>query len=223
MGTTAKFANDGSYESVRRTLMKLAFKCHARVRAMGLGMDYDDVLQEMNLTYVRAFALWKPDQGVKFNSYLTTACLNNFNERIRKPARDRSILGLVNMSDMRRFEVDGEDLDPMEMFDAQDSQALSVDSTMFEGMNLDDGTEHAEALAPMHANPEVIVEHRQNMRAGMKQLTPAARAMVVELLRAAYAGEDIPRITWVAAREGVTQAELRRIRVELSKTFGVAV
>jgi DNA-directed RNA polymerase specialized sigma24 family protein len=226
--TGQKFANDGSYESVERTLMKLAHKCYARVRAMGLGMDYDDVLQEMNLTYVRALALWKPDKGAKFNSYLTTACLNNFNERIRRPARDRSMLGLVNMTDMRRTgHGEGDDfdyeIDHMERHDFEDARTLSVDALMFEGLNLEGSTGEAEAGAPLHSNPEAIIEHRQQVREAMARLTPTARGMVVEMLRAAHAGEDIPRITEVAAKSQVSAAELRRIRIELARSFGVSV
>lgn len=220
-----KFANDGSYASVELLLKKLAHKCFKRVQAMGLGMDLDDVMQEMNLSYVRALRTWNPEGGALFNTYLTTACLNNFNDRVRKPINARRELGLVNMSDMVYMEGgnnDG-DYDPHERIDMEDTGQLSVAGALFEGFGLEGTTNQADARAPMNADPAFIAEHRQNVRSGMAALSPSARAMVVELLRATHAGEDLPRFTELATKNQITPAELRRIKVELSKTFGVKV
>lgn len=220
-----KFANDGSYASVELLLKKLAHKCYKRVQAMGLGMDIDDVMQEMNLSYVRALRTWNPEGGALFNTYLTTACLNNFNDRVRKPINERRELGMVNMSDMvhKGDRDDDGDYDPLERLDMEDSGQISINSAMFDGFGLEGSTSQTQAHAPMGANPAFIAEHRQNVRSGMGALSQSARAMVVELLRATHAGEDLPRFTELATKNQITPAELRRIKVELSKTFGVKV
>lgn len=222
---TREYANDGSYESVRRQLHKLAFRCFARVQAMGLGMTYEDVLQEMNLTYVRALKTWNPQGGSRFLTYLTTACINNFNDRIRKPELERRELGMVNMTDMRRVgNEDDDELDPMELFDAREAQTLTVDVTFFGDFDNPGSTQAgAQALAPLHANPEQVLESRQVAREGMRQLTDRSRALVVELIRAAHAGEDLPRLSELAERRGISATELRRIRAEITQAFGVKV
>ena len=163
-----KFANDASYESVRRLLAKLAGKCFMRAQAMGgLGMTLDDVMQEMNLSYIQARDSWKPDQGTKFSSYLVNCCYWNFNGRISRWEKERRLMGMVNMTDMRpagSARSDDDEQDLMEVY-GNDCTEISV-TLLVPGMNnkmeLIEGSANVEeAQAHMGVNPELLLEQRQ--------------------------------------------------------------
>jgi DNA-directed RNA polymerase specialized sigma24 family protein len=219
------FANDGSYESVALLIKKLAFKCFRRAHSMGLGMTLDDVTQEMNLTYVLCLKQWKPDGGAMFTSYLTGACLNNFNAAVRKPIAERRELGMVNMSDMVRVgsSADDSDMDSFERIDAQDCQTIAISSAMFSGFGLEGQNDGSPEQTPFSADPAWIIEHRQEVRQGMANLSPRAKTVVVDLLRELHSGQHIPRLSLIAKRREIGEAELRRIKAELSKNFGVTI
>lgn len=216
-----KFANDGSYESVRLMLMKIAGKCFSRAQALGLSMTLDDVIQEMNLSYVLARRRWDPTTGSRFSTYLQTSCYQNFNYRIERPEKDRVILGMVTMTDMQCVNNDGDDdSDPMERYNESDGGRLRASYWVGDSMHCEDGVDNMPAMAPMHVSPEHIVESRQNLRESLNNLTPSAKRIVSALLKSAREGEQT-RLSKLAEEEGIGAVEMRRIRVELSKTFGI--
>lgn len=226
-----KFANDASYESVRRLLAKLAGKCFMRVQAMGgLGMTLDDVMQEMNLSYLQARDNWKPDQGTKFSSYLVNCCYWNFNGRISRREKERRLIGMVNMTDMRpagSAHSDDDEQDLMEVY-GNDCTEISV-TLLVPGMNnqmelIEGGANVEEAQAHMGVNPELLLEQRQVAKQNLLEiphLTKDARAFALKLLSAANKGEDLPTIRAFAAERGLGPTSVRRLRVELSTKFGV--
>lgn len=226
-----KFANDASYESVRRLLAKLAGKCFTRVQAMGgLGMTLDDVMQEMNLSYLQARDNWKPDQGTKFSSYLVNCCYWNFNGRISRREKERRLIGMVNMSDMRpggSARSDDDERDLMEVY-GNDSTEISMTLLvpgMHNQMDLIEGQANVEeAEAHMGVNPELLLEQRQVAKENLREishLTKDARAFALKLLNAAKSGEEMPTIRAFAAERGLGPTSVRRLRVELSTKFGV--
>lgn len=222
------FANDGSYASVYRQLCKIAIKCFARVQAMGLSMTFDDVMQEMNLSYVRATQKWSPEGGALFVTYMTTACYQNFNERIRKAENERRNLGMVSMADMRRDSMESdEEGDFMEHYDAQGAASYSVSSQDFNGNGFDDYMESLEGSAITPESPEQILERQQEVRKSVKsnlsRLTPEARQMVLALMMAAHKGEDLPKLSAVAQGRGMNDDELKRVKTELRKALGVRI
>lgn len=219
------FANDGSYESVALLLKNLAFKCFRRVTAMGLGMTLDDVMQEMNLSYVRCRDKWKPEGGAMFTTYLTYACMNNFNAAVRRPIEERREMGMVNMSDMVRVgsDMDDSDMDNFERIDADECQAIAISSSMFSGFGLEGQADGSPEQTPFSADPAWIIEHRQEVRQGMANLSPKAKAVVIDLLRELHSGQHVPRLSLIAKRREISEVELRRIKAELSKNFGVKI
>lgn len=193
---TERFANDGSLESVEGMLRKLAAKCFARVSAMGLGMDYDDVLQEMRLSYVKAKATWNPNKEVNgrktlFVTYCQTACQNNFNIAIKKMERERREFGMFS----------------------------------YDAIQDDDGeliTGGVDMVGEDNVRPEYDLERRQAMNAAFSRLSPSARRLVTELLR--YEAMDLktePRLGDIARMCQITGEELRRVKLEILKVYGV--
>lgn len=231
MATTTQvkrtFANDGSYESVRLQLHRLAMKCLGRLQAQGVTtFTFDDVLQEMNLTYVKARSKWNPDAGVRFITYLTTACYNNFNDRVKKPVDERANLGMVNFSDMRRTNADGDDdCDLLEFHDRMESAAWLAPSE--DNMNMDSYLHRLDGAGGMCEPAEADIERRQQaqaaLRLNMAKLTPKAQEVVIALMRASYDGDKVPSLFQVARLGGISRDELTRIKQELATTLGVTL
>lgn len=226
-----KYANDGSFESVDRLLAKVAGKCFARVQAMGLGMTFDDVRQEMNVSYLMAKRLWNPDRGILFSTYLTTACYRNFNDRIRKAETERRNLGLVNMTDMRPVGMHpDEDVDMSEYIDSMEVDTHHRVTQMYGNDLIEGSFSFNEQEAPMDADPAVYLEEMQEYgaakdraRNALAGLTPKAKEIVAELLTAAkvrQAGEKLPSLRSLFLSQGLPELEAKRIRKELALAFG---
>ncbi len=232
--TNKKFANDGSYKSVEALLYKVAYRCFARVQAMGIGMTFDDVMQEMNLSYVMAKEQWNPERGVLFSTYLTTACYRNFNERIRRAEVERRNLGLVNFTDMQPRaggHGDDDEMDMLEHIDVECDAQMQV--SHFYGDNLIEGAT-TELEAPMSADPARLCEslqeqqqRQEHARAALSNLTENAKKVVADLLLAARSrtdgNEKLPKFSQLLKDKGFGPAEVKRIRSEVIAAFGVKI
>lgn len=188
-----KFANDGSFGSVDNLLRKLSIKCFARVQAMGLGMEIDDVYQEMCLSYVRAKSAWNPQGGALFSTYCTTVCFNNFNNAIKKMERDRRELGLQSIQDFNQG--DGEQ-DPLEFMDSQEG-------------------------APSDS-PSYRLERAQALKDSMVTMSASAKRLIALLLQnETRGGAASLKLRELAKQAGIEGDELRRVKLEILKKFGV--
>ncbi|CCG43327.1 sigma factor [Magnetospirillum molischianum] len=67
------------FEDYKRLISLCAFKAHRRLVAAGCSTTFDDVFQEMSLTFVRAARSFDPNKGVAFSTFLVRACWNNVN------------------------------------------------------------------------------------------------------------------------------------------------
>jgi RNA polymerase sigma factor (sigma-70 family) len=191
-----KFANDGSYASVEAQLHRLAMKCYARVQAMGLGMDFDDVLQEMNMTYVRAKATWNPEKGVRFSTYCQTACMNNFNQRIERQVKDRTEMGMISYDEALGDRPEDAGDDALEYLVGDVNAVDSAESQM-----------------------EIV----QEARARLARLTPGTQRLILAFLmdERDRGGEPGSKLRDLAAKVGLTGEDLQRTKREVHATFGV--
>lgn len=187
-----RFANDGSYLSVEAMLTRLATRCMGRVYELDLPMSYDDVRQEMDMTYLQAFKAWKPGGGAKFNTYLHTACLNNFRHRVEKMIEERREMGMYSI-DGKAPIMEGDDSDPRERLQSMESGD----------------------------SPEDQLIARQEMRERMKGLTPSAQRFVAALLLSQTKAERMT-FKGIAKAAGVEGEELKRVKVEITQKFGFA-
>lgn len=197
-GENEKFGNDASLTSVERLLAKVAGKCFRRVEAMGIGMAYSDVLQEMRMSYVKAKRSYNPQSGVLFSTYCQAACQFNFNHAIKKMERERAHLGLVSLEGFQMGE-DGES-DPMEVL----SGAV--------GSDID--------------RPDARLDRAAELRENLASLSPSARKLVGLLLQD-QRRDDHPEtlgpvtLRSLAAVAGIKGDELKRVRLEILAKFGV--
>lgn len=191
----AQFANDGSWDSVKQMLEKFAGKAFRRVDALGIGWEFDDVMGQLRLGYVQALQKWNPQAGVLFSTYCFRVCVNNFNDAIKKQERERAELGMISYDDRAPDMEDG-DHDPLE--------------SMREGTDTQMSTEDA-------------MVGREEFRERMQGMSQGARRLVTALLTAERTldGKPAPRLRELAAECGLEGDELRQVKQELLKKFGV--
>lgn len=191
-----KFANDGSLASVELLLYKLAVKCYARVQAMGLSMDFDDVRQEMYSGYVKSTHKWNPNGAALFSTYCTTVCLNNFNNAIAKMERDRASMGMESIDSFGTKGESGEPVNAMEVM--------------------------MSAAAPESDRPEMRLENSQQMQERLASLSEGGRRFIQLLLLSERDPQQRPpKLRDIALTAGLQGDELKRVKVEILKTFGV--
>ena len=210
-----KFANDASLESVDLMLKKLSKKCLARVAAMGVSMDFDDILQEMYMGYIRAQQAWKPDGRSLFSTYCQTVCLNNFNAAIKKMERERA----VGRVPMRLCGPTGKMVEPkwQRQFGLMTQSELGSDDRG-EFFIAIENTEGPEADTPGYR-----LERSQEMTAKLEALSPGAKRLVALLLDDELRSSgEIPKLRTLARIAQLEGAELKRVKIEILKTFGVA-
>lgn len=191
--SSAKFANDGSLESVRLQLEKMTGMATHRVESLGLPMDREDVRQELMTGYVCAKRTWNADSGVLFVTYMTRVCWNNFNAAIYKMERDRTKLGLVTDSEISN--ADSED----------EGSGLK-----WEGAYEDPAGEASSRLDAV-----------ANLREAYEKVSPNTRRLFNALL-ASTANPRMPeKLRDIAASLDLSARELTDVRREVATHFGV--
>lgn len=188
-----KYANDGSFESVDAMLQGLAVKCFKRVQAQGLSMTFEDVRAQMDLGYVQARAKWSPDRGTRFATYCQTVCLNNFNNAVEKPARERELFGMVSLEGL-----------------SEDESGEGGETVAFSPTDLE----------PSPLDRAVAVEEA---RARLASLTPPSRRLMAALLASEFKPSPgpAPRLREIAEQCRLTGEELRKVKREILEVFGV--
>lgn len=189
----AAYANDGSYESVKAMLQKLARTFYSRVLAMGLPMEYEDVLQECNVAYVKALKKWTPDKA-RFTTYCYTVVRNEFNRAIERMELDRANLGLGSIDDIG---TDGEDEE------------------------IANGYERYLSAEAQGADPLELMTGREELRARLAGLTPATRRLMVALIVAERDAEKMPSLRDMARHMGLRGDALYEVQLEIARVFGV--
>jgi len=191
-----RFANDGSFESIEAQLHRLALRFYSRAAAMGVGMDLDDVRQELAMSYVRARAAWKPEKGVRFTTYFQTACMNNFNALMEKRGKEITHLGLISTETLRQSNMETEDGDVMEFITQDEGEEESHESRMIRA---------------------------EEIRERLAALTPNSKRLISALLVAERSQDDaIVKLRDLADQLGIKGAELTRVRKEIKVNFGVS-
>lgn len=93
-------ANVGLVHSVSK-------KGYARLRSAGVGLDYDDVFQEMSIVFLKAYTGFDESQGFKFSTYYVRAAYNKLNTWAQKMIDERVQHGVVSIQELNHTE-DGE-------------------------------------------------------------------------------------------------------------------
>ena len=189
-----KFANDGSYESIQRQLEGMASKFFARVSAIGIAMDRDDVVQELRICYLKTRSTWKPDGGARFSTYFQTCAWRHLNTRIAKEEAERAQFG-------------------MHSYQGLDSGAS--------GERAADGLlDRMEANGETEDSIEDARIRIDEMRERMAALSSDGRLLVVKLLVAERNKVDL-KLSEICVNAQITGDRLKAVRAELRGSFGV--
>ena len=76
-----------SYEHNKFLIVKIAKKCYARVVEFNLPMDFDDVLQEVRISWWQARESFDPQSGFRFSTYFVRSAYNNMNKVVNRLMR----------------------------------------------------------------------------------------------------------------------------------------
>ena len=210
-----KYGNDGSLKSVEALLFKLAGIYYRRVVELGIGMELEDVVQEMRLSYVKARQGWNPENGTLFSTYCANVCRNNFNHSILKLERQRTIGKIEKdkdgnppkfqrefgmMSDCE-FETEG----------GEDGMWSIIDQA--EGRDSD--------------RPDYRLDRAAAMSESLQGLSLSGKRLIGKLLRSQLQAQQdaqldvAPKLRALAADAGLKGAELARVKLEIFNRFGV--
>lgn len=138
-----------------------ARKAYARLEGANVvGVELEDVYQEMCLSAVRAAEKYNPDLGYSFTAYLGRACWQNFNKVAEKLINEQVGLRLSRIEDLHeRFGAEGEE-------------------SILSFMELGEGE-----------SPEDIVERKQHVRHKISRLSPQAKLALSSFIRQSFVSE----------------------------------
>lgn len=68
-----------AFEDHKQLIHQMARKGYLRLQGAHISIDYEDVFQEMCVTYAKAVNKYNPEYGVTFTAYLGRAIWNEFN------------------------------------------------------------------------------------------------------------------------------------------------
>lgn len=86
---------------------KVARGCFARLQAIGVALDYDDVFQELSLTFVKAWRQFDSNKGYQFSTYFVVGARHEFNRFVAKAVAERVEHGVRSLEEMNDW-ADGD-------------------------------------------------------------------------------------------------------------------
>jgi len=124
------------YEDHIGLLHRFAKGGFARLREIGIYIDYEDVFQECCVSFVQAQKTYKPESGFAFSTYMGRSVINNFNSYAEKKIREHLGLGIVHIEEIfdKSSNSDGYDSDP---YDYVSMHAGGTDETAHATATLD--------------------------------------------------------------------------------------
>jgi DNA-directed RNA polymerase specialized sigma24 family protein len=109
-------ANVGLVHSVSK-------KGYGRLRSAGVGMDYEDIFQEMSIVFLKAYSGFDESQGFKFSTYYFRAAYNKLNTWAQKLIDERLEHGVVSIQELNHSEDGENSLEDVLMVDATTPEA----------------------------------------------------------------------------------------------------
>lgn len=107
------------YEDHLGLIHKLARRGWGRLTSANVFVDFEDVVQEMSLTYVKAVEKYDPEYGVTFSAYLGRAIWNQFNKVAEKMIDTQVELKMTSL-DAMSSNTDGDDFDVLESIESDE-------------------------------------------------------------------------------------------------------
>lgn len=114
----AVVANVIEFDTYEKLIKKTAWKCFKRLDANGVVIDFEDVYQELVVTFCMAKDGFDASKGYKFSTYLVTSMYRQFNRFAEPLIQGRSLISSVE--ELEAFSA-GDDGDAPSMYELVDS------------------------------------------------------------------------------------------------------
>ena len=101
----------------------VARKGHARLLAAGVGLDYDDVFQELSIVFLKAYEKFDADRGFKFSTYFWMSAYNKLNSWAQDMIDERIKHGVVSVQELSTRAGEEVDLEEVLMADPATPEA----------------------------------------------------------------------------------------------------
>lgn len=150
MAASRAFSTD--YNDHMGLLHTFARKGWSRLIASQISVDYEDVVQELSVAFVKAINSYDPSKGYSFTAYAGRAMWNEFNRYAKKQINEATELGTLSI------------------------QALDARSDTDEGGDL---YEVFDSGAP---TPEEQLERKQEIIGNLRKLSPTAKFLVSQMM-----------------------------------------
>jgi DNA-directed RNA polymerase specialized sigma24 family protein len=77
----------------------VAQKGYGRLQAIGASIEYDDVVQDMSMVFIKAYQIWDEEKS-KFSTYYINAAINELNKIAKKFETERLELKIKSVEEM---------------------------------------------------------------------------------------------------------------------------
>lgn len=149
---TGKRAFSTNYNDHIGLVHTFARKGWGRMLKAHVDVEYEDVFQEMTVTFVKAVKAYDPSKGTAFTSYVGRAIWNDFNRYAQKYIDERMELGLTSIQEME------------------------------EGDDQEGGAWFNDSIASTERNPEEALDRKQQMLENLRALSPTAKFLAAQLI-----------------------------------------
>lgn len=203
---------------------KFARKAYGRLEQARVIIDYEDVYQDMCVTFTKASQKWNPEAGVSFTAYLGTSIWNEFNKFAEKEINFNMKLGMRSVDDME--------------------ESARCAGTLFNDTDFLDGIV---ANVGYVKSSEEIVSHANDLRKKIRRLSKPAKLVLLDLISPSSAVKtahkrvrDYSKVLrergasyqqypldinfhFISQHRQISRYEMRRIKTELGSVFEVEI
>jgi RNA polymerase sigma factor (sigma-70 family) len=101
-------ANFEAFHAANKGLIhEIARRAYRRLVAIGAGIEFDDLVQDLTIIFMRAYGSFDEARGVKFSTYFARCALNRANFIAKKFEIERIELGIRSVEELDGMGDDG--------------------------------------------------------------------------------------------------------------------
>lgn len=199
----------GDYERYRLLIHKIAKKQYGISMGLGLGETYEDIFQNVVISFMLAKEKFDPDYGFKFSTYATSAAENNFISDVEK-------LKLKVCFHLEDIKGDDDEKSSWEELVADESESPIIIKER--------QREATSKIKSLSLLSKLVV---RELISPSEELREAHGKKLAEMAEAEAEGRPIPRVnpdidySFIFQHYGINKVGRRKIMNELKKVFGV--
>jgi RNA polymerase sigma factor (sigma-70 family) len=193
---------------------------YARLQSAGVGLDYEDVFQEMAITFLKAYEKFDASRGFKFSTYFYMAAFNRLNSWAQAMIDERLNQGVISIQELNRNDEEEE----------YEDHLMRDDTTPEAHFRVTEFLEHiADKLSPLASlilawvvtpPPEILTEIRKAEAYALYGRQRGHNARCMADVSPRYVANFIRMISNVSQREtDAALAEIKHLRYSDAKLY----